>query len=73
MGSATTSDSGPIKFIATPVHEMSRTPVSKKIAFFEKVVKKNRRQSVFWRRFLTLSVYNFFTRISVQNFAVQTK
>ena len=52
---------------------MYRTPVSKKIAFFEKVVKKNRRQSVFWRLFLTLSVYNFFTRISVQNFAVQTK
>ena len=53
----------------TPVHDAHRTPVSKKIAFFEKVVKKNRRQSVFWRLFLTLSVYNFFTRISVQNFA----
>ena len=47
MGSASTSDSGPIKFIATlPVHEAHRTPVSKKIAFFENFVKKNRRQNL---------------------------
>ena len=45
--------------------------ISKKIAFFEKVVKKNRRQNPLWRRFLTLSVYNFFTRISVLNFAAE--
>ena len=30
----------------TPVHDAHRTPVSKKIAFFEKVVKKNRRQNL---------------------------
>ena len=42
--------------------------IQKKVAFFEKVVKKNRRQNPLWQRFLTLSVYNFFTRISVLNF-----
>lgn len=47
MGSATTRDSGPIKFIATlPVHEAHRIPISKKIAFFGKVVKENRRQNL---------------------------
>ena len=44
-------------------------PTSKKIDFFEKSSSKNHCLNIPRQRFFDLSVYNFFTRISLRNFA----
>ena len=44
-------------------------PASKKIDFFEKSSSKNHCLNISGQRFFDLSVYNFFTRISLRNFA----
>ncbi|MBE6215698.1 MAG: Rpn family recombination-promoting nuclease/putative transposase [Bacteroidales bacterium] len=48
---------------------MKNRPTSKKIDFFEKSFSKNHCLNVLGQRFFDLSVYNFFTRISLRNFA----
>ena len=44
-------------------------PASKKIDFFEKSFSRNHPLNISGQRFSYLSVYNFFTRISLRNFA----
>ena len=48
-------------------------PASKKIDFFEKSSSKNHCLNIPRQRFFDLSVYNFFTRISLRNFAETLK